>query len=293
MPDTTMDRFSKQQEKILRHRVQATDLYPVLWQKLIAEWNTPDSQDRVWLTYSANYIIRTNHVRWAIDPVTLYWRLKLSHQGDVAGDLSNLSFVLLTHTHNDHLDLDLLVALKQYPITWVVPEFMLSDVIAQTGLPRDKIIVPSPLNAFELCGMTILPFHGLHWENTQEGTPKGVPSLGYLVECNGRRWLFPGDTRTYHSAQLPAFSDIDVVFAHLWLGRGAALADPPPLLDSFCRFFLETGARQVFITHLNELGRDANDYWGETHAEMVRNKFREICATIPVSYVLMGDSVLL
>ena len=127
----------------------------------------------------------------------------------------------------------------------------------------------------------------------RDGRLKGVPALGYLVECNGRRWLFPGDTRTYNAVQLPAFSDIDVVFAHLWLGRGAALADPPPQIDSFCRFFLETGARQVILTHLNELGRDANDYWGATHVALVRNKLREIGANIPVSHLLMGDSVLL
>jgi len=260
---------------------------------MIAEWNAPDPEDRVWLTYSANYIFRTHNIRWAIDPLTLYWRLNSSSHMDVARDLSNLSFVLLTHAHNDHLDLGLLSALKQYPIKWVIPEFMLSDVIGRTDLPRENIIVPTPLSSFDICGMRILPFNGLHWENTKEGRLKGVPALGYLIECGGRRWLFPGDTRTYNAAQLPVFSDIDVVFAHLWLGRGAALADPPPLLDSFCRFFLDTGARQVIITHLNELGRDANDYWGEAHVELVCNKFTEICANIPVSHLLMGDGVLL
>jgi hypothetical protein len=114
-----------------------------------------------------------------------------------------------------------------------------------------------------------------------------------MVECNGRRWLFPGDTRSYNADQLPAFSDIDIVFAHLWLGRGAALVDPPPLLDSFCSFFLDTDARQLIITHLNELGRDANDYWGEAHVELVRQKFTQMHANIQVSHLLMGDSVLL
>jgi hypothetical protein len=127
----------------------------------------------------------------------------------------------------------------------------------------------------------------------EQGNLKGVPALGYLVECNGRRWLFPGDTRNYDAAQLPVFSGLDVVFAHLWLGRGAALADPPPLIDSFCRFFLDAGARQVIITHLNELARDANDFWEEAHIDLVFNKFKEMRANIPVSHLLMGDSVLL
>ena len=293
MSDITMDRFSELQERILRQRMQASELYPALWKKMIAEWNTPEPENRVWLTYSANYLFRTNNIRWAIDPLTLYWRLKSSPSVDVARDFSKLSFVLLTHSHNDHLDLDLLAVLKQYPIQWVVPEFMLADVVAQTGVSSENITVPKPLNSIELHGIRILPFNGLHWETTREGKIKGVPALGYLLECNGRRWLFPGDTRTYNSAQLPAFSAVDVVFAHLWLGRGAALSDSPPLLDSFCRFYLETGARQVILTHLNELGRDANDYWREAHVELVRQKFLKMHANIPISHLLMGDSVLL
>jgi hypothetical protein len=293
MPDTTTDRFSKAQERILRYRAQASARYPSLWEKMIAEWNIPDPQDRVWLTYSANYILRTNNIQWAIDPLTLHWRLKTSPCVDAARDLRHLSFVLLTHAHKDHLDLDLLSALKQYPIQWVVPEFMLTDVVTQTGLPLENIIVPVPLNAIELQGIHILPFNGLHWETTREGTLKGVPALGYLVDCNGSRWLFPGDTRSYQPDGLPACDDIDVVFAHLWLGRGSALEDPPPLLEAFCRFQLETGARRVILTHLHELGRDADDYWDDSHAGLVRSKLQKLAADIPVTHLMMGDSAML
>jgi hypothetical protein len=86
---------------------------------------------------------------------------------------------------------------------------------------------------------------------------------------------------------------VDVVFAHLWLGRGSALEYPPPLLDVFCRFYLETGARHLILAHLRELGRDANDYWDESHVELVRAKLRNIYANIAISHSLMGDSVLL
>jgi hypothetical protein len=293
MPDTITDRFPKAQERILQHGMQASALYPALWKKMIADWNTPDPQDRVWLTYSANYIFRTNHIRWAIDPLTLHWRLASSPQVDVARDLRNLSFVLLTHAHKDHLDLDLLSALRHFPVKWVIPEFMLPDVAVQAGLPAENIIVPTPLRAIELHGILVLPFNGLHWETTRDGTIKGVPSLGYLIECNGRRWLFPGDTRTYNSTQLPAFPDIDAVFAHLWLGRGSALDDPPALLEAFCRFHLDTGARRVFLTHLNELGRDANDYWSNEHVGMIRTRFGELSPHTPVTPLVMGEDALL
>jgi hypothetical protein len=56
---------------------------------------------------------------------------------------------------------------------------------------------------------------------------------------------------------------------------------------------METGARQVILTHINELGRDADDYWSDAHVELVHKKFWDISAGIPVSHLMMGDSVLL
>ena len=222
-----MDRFSKRQEKIDQYRNQALIRYPALWSNMIAEWKMPDPKDLVWLMYSANYLFRTNDVRWAIDPLTMSWRVKAAPLVDGARDLTGLDFVLLTHEHEDHLDLELLSALRHRPIRWVVPEFMLSRVVGQAGLPREKIMVPSASRSMELNGIRILPFDGLHWESIPDGAKKGISSVGYLVECNDKRWLFPGDTRSYNSDPLPDFKTVDVVFAHLWLGRGSALMDEP------------------------------------------------------------------
>ena len=293
MHATIMDRFSEKQEKIKQYRAEVSAYYPALWSKTIAEWNTPDPEDRVWLTYSANYLFRTNNVRWAIDPLTLSWRIKDAPKVDVTHDLSSLSFVLLTHDHNDHLDLDLLSTLRHLPITWVVPEFILSKVMKQTGLPRENIIIPSPLVPTELHGIHILPFDGLHWETTPDGNLKGVPSMGYLIECNGKRWLFPGDTRTYDASQLPALDPVDIVFAHLWLGRSCALLDEHPLLDSFCRFFLDLGPRQLILTHLTEFGRNAHDYWDESHVQCVSSGFKQVDPHISVIPAYMGEKILL
>jgi hypothetical protein len=288
-----MDRFSEKQEKIAQRKAEISAQYSALWSKMITEWKQPDPEDRVWLTYSANYLFRTNNVRWAIDPLTLSWRIKGAPKVAVERDLSSLSFVLLTHDHNDHLDLDLLFSLRHMPITWLVPEFLLPKVVAQAGLPRENIIVPSPLARIELNGIRILPFNGLHWENTSSGKLKGVPALGYLIECNGKHWLFPGDTRTYNVSQLPALDSVDVNFAHLWLGRGSALMDEPPLLDAFCRFFLDLKPSRLLLTHLTEFGRDADEYWDESHVQRVSLKFKKINPCISVLPVYMGETTLL
>jgi hypothetical protein len=288
-----MDRFSEKQEKTAQHKAEMSAQYPALWSKMIAEWKRPDPEDRVWLTYSANYLFRTDNIRWAIDPLTLNWRIKETPKVDVARDLNNLSFVLLTHGHKDHLDLDLLAALRNLPISWVVPEFILSKVLAQASLPRKNIIVPSPLDPIELNGIRILPFDGLHWETTPDGSLKGMPAMGYQIECNGKRWLFPGDTRTYDPSRLPTLDSVDDIFAHLWLGRGCALMDEPPLLDAFCRFFLDLSPKRLILTHLNELGRDANDFWDESHVQIVGSLIHAMSEHIGVTHVVMGESILL
>jgi L-ascorbate metabolism protein UlaG (beta-lactamase superfamily) len=288
-----MDRFAEKQAQIDRRRAEACARYPALWSNMIAEWNSPGPDDRAWLLYSANYLFRTQDVRWAIDPLTLKWRVNYAPQVDAAHDLEKLSFILLTHRHEDHLDLDLVTALRHLPITWVVPEFLWLTVVEQAGLPRENIIVPIPRNPIELRGIRILPFDGLHWEIMPDGERRGVPALGYLIELNGRRWLFPGDTRRYEAAQLSGLGPVDDLFAHLWLGRGSALMKEPPLLDDFCRFCFDLKPRRIILTHLDEFGRDAVDFWEETHVRKVRSRLQAISSEVSVGFARMGGSVLL
>lgn len=288
-----MDRFAEKQAQIDQRREQIRDCYPALWSRMIAEWNAPGPEDRAWLMYAANYLLRTNNVRWAIDPLTLNWMRKSAPGVNSARDLSGLSFVLLTHSHKDHLDTDLLSEIRHLPIRWIVPEFLLPLVIEKSALPRENILVASPLEPIEISRIRILPFDGLHWESGPDGTRQGVPALGYLIECNGKRWLFLGDTRSYDSAQLPEFGKVDVVFAHIWLGRGCALMEEPPLLNAFCRFCLDLKPQRIMLTHLHEFGRDAYDYWDERHVQLVCSKLRRMSVNLPVAHLIMGNSVLL
>ena len=232
-----MDRFSEKQAQISQYRAEILARYPSLWLKMITEWNSPGPDDRAWLMYSANYLFRTNNVRWAMDPLRLIHRLPQAPDVNAAQDLKALSFVLLTHQHADHLDLGLIRELRHLPIIWVIPEPILALIQDQIDLPQKNVIVPRELAPIEIQGIKITPFPGLHWEKLEKvNSLRGVPSTGYLIEFQNKRWLFPGDTRTYDASQLPSFESVDGLFAHLWLGRGCALLDEPPLLDAFCRF---------------------------------------------------------
>jgi len=289
--------FTSKQQQIDIQRTKAAADYASLWSGVIAEWNSPGADDCAWLIYSANYLFRTTGVRWALDPLTLKKRVPEISPVDVAKDLGKLSFVLLTHKHKDHLDFDLIRALSRSSVRWVIPEPILSTVIKQTGLSDQRVIVPRALEPIQLEGITVTPFDGMHWEKySSEPHPsfiRGVPSIAYMVEFNGKRWLFPGDTRTYDARSLPSFGTLAGMFAHLWLGRGCALMAEPPCLEAFCRFGIDLGTRRIVIAHLQEFGREASEYWDSEHYQKVAARFMEINPAIQVSAAYMGDRVVL
>jgi hypothetical protein len=285
-----MDRTARRQVLLDQRKATALEQYPAMWRSMITEWQRPVRQERVCLMCAANYLFRTNHVGWALDPLTLKQRLPEAAEMDLVHDLEGLSFVLLTHRHKDHLDLNLVHQLSGLPIQWVVPEDLLERV-EQAGLSRKKIILPRPMEPLELEGHTITPFDGLHWQNdpTRPEGRRGVPAMGYLVEFNQKRWLFPGDVRTYDINLMPSFGPIDGAFMHLWLGRGSALSEEPPLLEAFGRFCGNLNSRRIIVSHLNEYGREISELWDEDHIRLIHTWMEENKADIIIEPAMMGQ----
>lgn len=289
----TMDRFTERQEQINRRALKASADYPTLWSHMIAEWRQPGADDLAWLMYSANYLFRTANVRWALDPLRLQHKLPNAPEMPVE-DLDGLDFILLTHQHSDHLDLDLLRGLQGFPCLWVVPAFLLPLIQAEVDIPEDRLVIPEPMRTFEINGIRITPFTGLHWEPVPDcPSLRGVQAMGYLVEQNGKRWLFPGDTRTYDAGRLPSFGPVDMLFAHVWLGRESALNDDPPLLPAFYRFCMDLLPRQIALTHLYEFGRDANDCWVDVHAQQIASVVEKTGPELCVASYRTGDRLVL
>jgi L-ascorbate metabolism protein UlaG (beta-lactamase superfamily) len=295
VPDTTMARLVDRQPLVDRQEDEIVFRYPLIWDKLINDWKSPGPEDRAWLMYSANYLFRTHGVCWAIDTLELKSRLPQAPAMDVAQDLKDLAFVLLTHSHKDHLDLELLRQLRHLPILWVVPEAMISFLQEEISLTSNQVLVSKHLQPIELNGICITPFKGLHWEvaPSYPDGKRGVPATGYLVEVGAKRWLFPGDTRTFDPAEMTDFGGVDVLFAHLWLGRGAALLSRPLLLERFCSFFLALKPRRIILTHLEEWGRHVADFWGLEHAGLVISALKKQAPSLSIEIARMGDEILL
>ncbi len=261
-----INRTEEIEGKIARARVE----YPALWRSFIRVWREAESGNSAWLMYAANYLFCTGGVSWAMDLFSLATRISGIPPADYASDLDKLELVLLTHAHNDHLDLNLIRAIAGLPIQWIVPDFMLEKILS-TGVPRKNIIVPVNGELIAFKGMGITPFDGQHIHGRY-----GVPETGYLVECGGKRWLFPGDTRVYDPGNLPDFGQVDAVFAHVWLGKKFAALPDPPLLETFCQYAMNCKARRIILTHLDELGRDEKDLWDERHVRMIKRKMEEM-----------------
>jgi L-ascorbate metabolism protein UlaG (beta-lactamase superfamily) len=291
MPATTTLLPADPHTDLARRKAAVIVDYPALWQHMLADWSRPQQNDRAWLLYSANYLLCTGGVRWALDPLTLRGRLPAAARVDAA-PLAALDYIVLTHRHSDHLDLALLGELRAFPARWIVPGDML-DLLRGLELPPEKVIVPQSMQTLHLGALSLTPFDGLHWESAPErpGGVRGVPATGYLAEFSGKRWLFAGDVRTYESQKMPAFGALDGLFAHLWLGRGAALLPHPPLLDSFCRFYLDLQARQVVITHLNEYSRLPTALWQAHHYRLAADYFQRLAPQVQVRSAYMGQVV--
>lgn len=293
MKSTTTALYSEKQTLIEQKRDLLLERYRSLWSTIITDWNGNGQEDAGWLMYSANYLFRSGGVRWAVDPLSLHWRIPTAPRVDLAADLADLKIVLLTHDHKDHLDLELIKALKDLPIQWVVPQFLVEKIHRETKLSPEKMIIPKLIHPLNLQGLTILPFEGQHLIINSDATCKGVPEMGYLVESKGRRWLFPGDTRVYDLSRIPKFGGVDVVFAHLWLGHGTALIENEAMSEIFCRFFADLKPKRIMITHLEEFGRDANDFLDEGHAKRVKRIFEAGYSAIACKSLLMGETFVL
>jgi L-ascorbate metabolism protein UlaG (beta-lactamase superfamily) len=285
-------------KQIASERASLISRYPEIWSSMIADWNASSEGDFVWLMYSSNYLFRTGGVRWAIDPMTLRNRVSEAPIVNVEKDLQGLSIVLLTHKHEDHLDISLLHRLREFSLHWIIPPEMLDFALKEVLLHRNCIIVPMPYEPIEVCGLRITAFPGSHWDvssfpATARKMVRGVPSTGYLVEMAQKRWLFPGDIRTYDAEMISGFEPIDAVFAHLWLGRGCALMTNPPLMDEFCQFFIALKPQKIVMTHLREFGRSVEDYWTQGHADLVAQEMHEVAPWVEVEIPYLGDAIII
>jgi len=288
-----MDRI----KKIDQEKKNIIANYEENWDKMMTEWNKDDNTDSFWLTFSACYLFKTGKVRWALDPVSLLHRMDAGrdeseliykHKRNFVEDFKKLSFVLLSHYHVDHYDFRIIDSLSSLPIKVVVSEQLFPIILKDTEMPKEKLIILKNNESINICGIKITAFDGFHDNGMIQ-----VPSNSYLIDSGKCRMFFSGDVREYNKDALPPISLIDFYFAHLWLGGKSALLKEYELLKPFCEFSSKLNPKKIFITHLFEVARIAEDYWNNYHSEKVENYLMEHYPEINVETPQLNHRVIL
>ena len=112
-----------------------------------------------------------------------------------------LDIAFVTHHHGDHCNLPTLRTLAgRGRCTFVLPRPCVKRTAA-LAIPQDRLVVPEPLQPFELKGLRVEPVHAIH--GNQEFTvltrePDFAESIahncGYVFNIQGKRLFEPGDS---------------------------------------------------------------------------------------------------
>jgi L-ascorbate 6-phosphate lactonase len=122
-----------------------------------------------------------------------------------AADFADITLVLCTHEHGDHLDLPFLRAFcaVNAEARIVVPAPVV-EIAVSGGLDRARLVAAAPGEELREAGVTVHPLPALHglggdqpvvYEFAPDGGP--VRFLGYVVEVGGIRFFHHGDGLVY------------------------------------------------------------------------------------------------
>ncbi len=256
------------------------------WENIFSSLSAHSGSDRVWFAGPSAYVFSLCGQKFAMD-------LQVRRQGDfekikpkLHDYAKDLSFVLITHEHDDHMCMPLMRELKDTDIKWYVPHDCSWHLVESSGVKEENIVRVKPGDVFEIGELTVKAFYSPHVRPDDDET---FAQRGYEIICPNKRLLFPGDVRDYDFCDYPQFDDVDVCFSHLWGGNNSI--DEKlymPMLEDFVKFNLAFGAKRYFLCHLYELGREAKYLWSYKHAGIAKDMFYSLSSESIVDIPRLG-----
>lgn len=221
----------------------------------------------VWWTGNAGWLVKAGDRLIGID-LDLSLPQKVQPPPLTAETLAaDLDVAFVSHHHGDHCNTATLRALARGTRTsFVLPPACLKR--ANLDVAPDRIVVPSPGQAFEIMGVKVEPIHAIHGNQeftvlTREAdfVESIRTSCGYVVTMGGRRFLHPGDSVL--TEEHLALKSIDVLFVsptvhNMYVDRSMILINrlqPAYIFPQHFGTFRETDANRFWTRgYPDELG---------------------------------------
>ena len=187
-----------------------------------------DDDRIVWLGHST-YFIRVNGITFLTDPCLTNPPLVKRRAGlpIKTRDISGIDYLLVSHTHMDHLDSDSLISLDLRGTTALVPlgagetiTFFNNDVKVQEAGWYQKFDTAGDVEIF------FMPAH--HWSGRTLFDRNRSLWGSYVIRWNGRSIFFAGDTAfsSHFSRIREHFPDIDICLMPIGAYRPAFVMKP-------------------------------------------------------------------
>lgn len=155
----------------------------------------------VWWVGNAGWLIKADDLLVGTD-LDLMPDEKIHAPSISPGEVAPLlSVVFVTHHHGDHCNAPTLKVLaEKSKCVFVLPQTCL-EAEPDLGIPPERLIVPTPLQPFDVRGIHVEPIHAVH--GNQDFTVltrepdfiKGIQhNCGYVLTIQGKRFVQPGDS---------------------------------------------------------------------------------------------------
>ena len=171
----------------------------------------------IWWVGNAGWLIKSGNLLIGAD-LDLSMDEKVQPPPITARELAaELDIAFVSHHHGDHCNVPTIKELARGSrCTFVLPRPCLKEV-GELGIARERIIVPEPLQPFDVKGIHVEPVHAIH--GNQEFTvltrepdfvEKIAHNCGYVFNIGGKRFFHPGDSVL--TEEHLALKNIDVLF---------------------------------------------------------------------------------
>jgi len=243
----------------------------------------------MWLIGPTAYLFSIAGQKLAVDPmIRCEWALE-AVLPRLIEDFSSVSFVLITHQHDDHMCIPLMRALKDTPIRWYLPYGCRQDLVDKSEIKKENIVWVHDGDVFTFGDLTVRVFDTPHVPAGEDMA--SFIERGYELIAPQGRVLMPADVRNYDYDGYPDFGDVDLCLSHLWAGNDAKNPENYlPMLEKFAAFSAKFQAKQYFLCHLYEIGRKEIHMWRDEHAEIATRMISERLPYSRVRVPRIGES---